>query len=193
MANLSCAECLSCINCEICDGCEVVCEICESFCENGGQNSNNGFSFGKCIATGQAITPDNTGFNRTNWNNAIAQINAVFNTGVYNASWATIPTTGAIYLSADEFKRVATAADYTSDNGNIYSGAIIYGTYFSRLEEAVANLNYKWDQCDVCNVSCDGGCNECQSCDAGCNGCNAECGEYCCSCDSCEDTPEGDA
>ena len=189
MANLSCAECLSCIDCEICDGCEVECESCESFCETGGQNSRNGFSFGKCVATGQVMTSDNTGFSRTDWNNAINRINSVFRTGAHNASWATISTTGATYMTADEFKRVATAAGYTSDNGKIYSGAIIYGSYFSRLENAVANLKYKWNQCNTCNSSCDGGCNECQSCDSSCNGCNSECGGYCCSCNSCEDTP----
>ena len=72
--------------------------------------------------------------------------------------------------------------DFYLDNQpiKIYSGAIIYGSYFSRLENAVANLKYKWNQCDTCNSSCDGGCNECQSCDSSCNGCNSECGEYCC-------------
>lgn len=180
MANL--IECVSCDGCEGCNTCQG-CISCESFCENGGQNSRNGFSFGKCIATGQAITSDNTGFSRTDWNNAINRINSVFRTGVYDASWATISTTGATYLTADEFKRVATAADYTSDNGNIYSGAIIYGTYFSRLENAIANLKYKWNQCNTCDSNCD----DCVNCDGGCNaGAEKETNEYCCSCDTCQ-------
>ena len=172
-----CASCDSCQGCDTCQGCDS----CLAFCETGGQNSRNGFSFGKCIATGQAMTPDGSGFSRTNWNAAISQINSVFNRGsVSNASWATISTTGATYMTANEFKRVASAANYTSDHGNIYSGAIIYGTYFSRLENAVANLNYKSNQCNHCNS----GCNDCVTCDS-CDS-NASYGE-----NTCEDPEEG--
>ena len=176
--------CSGCDSCQICDGCMVDCEDCQSFCETGGQNSNNGFSFDKCISSGEAMTPDSTGFSRNDWNNAINRINSVFREGSQsNASSSTISTnTSDLYLSAAEFKRVASAAGYTSDNSNIVSGALIYGTYFSRLENAIANLKYKWGQCDMCNAACDGGCNECMSCDSGCEGETT----YCCHCD---DTP----
>lgn len=171
----SCVECQGCVKCQGCDECL-------SFCETGGQNSANGFSFGKCVSSGQIISFDNTGFSRSNWNDAIERINSVFLEGdSNNAAWATISINNSdIYMKADEFKRVASAADYTSDNSSIYSGAIIYGTYFSRLEDAVANLNYKWNQCD----HCDSECNDCVTCDA-CDS-NATYGE-----NACADPPSG--
>lgn len=177
-------SCEGCNSCEICDSCEVDCEDCQSFCETGGQNSSNGFSYSKCIAAGQTITPDNSGFTLSDWNSAINRINSVFSEGGQSdASYATIGTFSGRYLTASEFKRVANAAGYTSDNGVIQPNSLIKGSYFSSLQNAVANLNYKWNQCDTCNAGCDGGCNECMSCDAKCE---AEV-EYCCHCD---DKPE---
>lgn len=171
--------CNGCNTCQICDACEVDCEDCQSFCETGGQNSNNGFSFSSCITSGQAITPDGVGFSRSDWNSAINRINSIFNEGrESDASSYTILTTNDTYLKASEFKRVAGTVGYTSDNSNINSGSLIKGLYFERLENAIANLKYKWNQCDSCNAACDGGCNECMSCNSGCEGEVT----YCCHC-----------
>lgn len=178
-------ECTTCCNsgcqvCQKCDsGCQEPCDSCQAFCETGGQNSANGFSFSSCIASGEIIGVGY--FDRTVWNEAITAINSVFNEGSQqNASSSTISSCSSdLFITATEFNRVSEAAEC---DVNVESEQIIYGSYYQSLESAIANLNYKEDQCDLCNIECDKTCNECEICDGGCDGCDSECGNYCCDC-----------
>lgn len=189
-------ECTTCCNsgcqtCELCNtGCQEPCDSCQSFCETGGQNSSNGFSFSSCVSSGQIIGPGY--FDRDTWNEAISRINSVFSEGgQQSASGSKISKcTSDVFITAAEFNRVSNAADATI---SVNKNDIIYGSYYEDLEMAVANLDYKWGQCDQCNIECDKTCNKCETCDGGCDGCDSECGNYCCDCcdhDCCDnDTP----
>lgn len=171
MANLT--MCISCNECQKCNSCQG-CNDCQSFCENGRQNSNNGFNFGgACVATGERV------FSLSTWNSAITQINEVFDRGSeQDASSSKINTYSGEYLTANEFNRVASTVSYST---RVNSGDEMKGTYFSGLRNAVANLKYKWGQCDICNANCD----QCVTCDGGCNaGAQKIEREFCCSCDT---------
>ena len=178
-------ECTTCCNsgcqsCELCNtGCQSQCDTCQGFCETY-QNSSNGFSFSSCVISGQLIGPG--AFDRGTWNEAINQINSVFGRGGQsNASWARIANNYTDkFIFASEFNRVASAAGYS--NGGVAYDNLIYGQYYGSLENAIANLSYKPNQCDMCNTGCDLKCDSCQLCDGGCNGCDSECGNYCCDC-----------
>lgn len=178
-------ECTTCCNsgcqtCELCNtGCQEPCDTCQSFCETGGQNSSNGFAFSSCVKSGEIIGVGY--FDRSVWNEAIAQINSVFAEGdEQKATSSQISScTSDVFITAAEFNRVSDAADC---NTSVSANELIYGSYYENLETAVANLNYKWGQCDLCNVECDSTCDECETCDGGCDGCDSECGNYCCDC-----------
>lgn len=186
------AECDSCDYCDVeCeDGCEV-CNSCQSFCELG-QNSSNSFSFSQCVEKDEIIGPmayDEKGndisswFTRNTWNEAIARINSIYGEGSYSdaSEYQIEKNTSDLFITFDEYKRVADAINYTYDS-NIEKNAVIYGTYFSDLADKIANLDYKTNQCDTCNTSC----NTCETC----QDCNAEC-DKCDYCDSgCCTTPE---
>ena len=203
MAQEGCDYCGGCDSCEKCDsGCQGTCDSSEAFCVTE-QNSLNGFTFSKCVTSGQIICdqindPDSKYFSRDTWNEAIKQINDVFSQGgaVPNKEGGTTePTTAESskieentvdkFITAAEFERVATAVNHTNDN--VKTDAVIYGQYFTDLETAIANLEYKDYQCSSCNSSCDVECDKCQLCDSGaCQNCNAECHDYCCDCDCCD-------
>ena len=186
--------CTSCVTCQNCDeGCQGTCDSCQGFCETNREDSNNAFSFSKCVAKDEIIGVGY--FSRDTWNEAISQINEVFSQGVgyngngkgvstpYNAESSTISLNSTdLFMTAAEFKRVATAADMAVNDSLIAKDQIIYGSYFSSLANAVAHLHYKSYQCDLCNSSCDVDCDNCQSCNAGCDGCDSQCGDYCCDC-----------
>lgn len=175
MANLT--KCSSCDGCQGCNVCQS-CDSCQAYCQSN-QNSNNGFTFDACIATGQMICNNSAGFNRDDWNSAIKKINSVFNKGIAPASSSNISESTATYLTAAEFKRVAKAVSYANYDTEIQQGGVIYGSYFSKLQTAVANLNYKSNQCSKCNS----GCQTCVNCNSGCNaGAQKKTEEYCCSC-----------
>lgn len=197
-----CNFCGGCDSCEKCDeGCQGTCDSSEAFCATD-QNSNNGFKFSKCVASGQIICDQindkaSKYFSRDTWNEAIQKINEVFSAGgaIPNDKGTQAPTTAESskisknitdkFITAAEFERVATVVNHKNDN--VKSNAVIYGKYFTSLEEAVANLEYKDYQCSSCNHSCDVECDKCQLCDDGsCQTCNAECNDYCCDCDCCD-------
>ena len=202
MSQEGCDYCGGCDSCEKCDeGCQGACDTSEAFCATK-QNSDNGFKFSKCVTSGQIICDqinDETSkyFSRDTWNEAIEKINSVFSKGgaTPNEKGTTAPTTAESskitknttdkFITAAEFERVALAIDHTNDN--VKSNAVIYGKYFTDLENAIANLKYKDYQCSSCNSSCDVECDKCQICDDGsCQTCNAECNDYCCDCDCCD-------
>lgn len=198
--NVMSNECTTCCNegcqsCQLCDsGCQEPCDSCESFCETGGQNSSNNFSFSACVSSGQIIGVGY--FDRGVWNEAIDMINSVFSEGSkQSASSSKINRcNNDLFITANEFERVAGTANYY--NVGVGQNKVIYGLYYEELENAVANLNYKWGQCDQCNVDCDKTCDKCETCDGGCDGCDSECGNYCCDCcdnDCCDNdkTEEG--
>lgn len=185
MGNLNTTCCLGCTSCNDCNTCMVSCKTCQAFCQTK-QNSDNGFEFSQCVVSGEIIGPGY--FTRETWNEAIKKINSIFDKGEFkNAKEYKINENSSdTHIKASEFKRVAKAANYTSDNSNIEKDEIIYGTYFTKLENAVANLEYKENQCNSCNANCDGGCNTCEDCLSSCNSCNSQCGQYCCSCNTCQ-------
>lgn len=183
MADLTkCSSCDSCQNCNICQSCDA----CETYCESN-QSSDNNFKYNKCFSTGQYICNDTTGFSREDWNAGIARINKVFNTGIAPATGANISkNTSDTFLSADEFKRVAKAAEYSNIN-EITKNGLIYGKYFSKLESAIATLNYKKTQCRKCNA----GCQICDACNSGCDaGKQKQEESYCCKCNTGETSTE---
>lgn len=163
--------CSGCDSCQICDGCEVDCEYCESFCEQGRQTASNSFNFnGACLATGQQL------FSLKTWNAAIEQINSIYSRGSEkNASGLKLPSFSGNWMTAAAFNRVAQEVGYSTVN----AGDEMKGTYFSELAGKIRTMKYKSYQCNECNASCDGGCNECMSCDAGCLGETITC----CHCD----------
>jgi hypothetical protein len=74
---------------------------------------------------------------------------------------------------------------------------IVYGSYFTGLENYANGLKYKTSQCDNCNVACNVQCNTCLTCnDTNCGSCNLGCQadamtSCCSSCDNCECSAEG--
>jgi len=188
----SCDSCEGCISCEICDSCQGGCDTSEAFCVHD-QNSHNGFTYSECISHGEIIGPGY--FDQSTWNEAVSQIKSVFNEGAErNASSVanSVNYCSDKYLKASEFNRISNVVD--CDTRVSAKTSIVYGSYFSSLENAVANLYYKDYQCDMCNQNCDNGCDACESCDASCNSCNScdscnscegcdnECDTYCCDC-----------
>ena len=119
--------CLSCDSCESCNrGCQNGCDKCESFCEVGKENSDNGFTWMRCGSQGEIIGPGY--FDLDVWHDAIDAINAVWNKGTkQNASGNRISKTNFNFLSADEFNRVSEAARCKT---TVFSEGIIYGSYF---------------------------------------------------------------
>ena len=193
--SIECAtRCTSCVRCQNCDeGCQGACDSCQGFCETNREDSNNEFTFSKCVAKDEIIGAEY--FSRATWNEAITRINAIFAKGTgnggngkgvsrpYNAISSQIEANSTdLFMTAEEFKRVATAANMEVDNTKIVKDQVIYGSYFSSLANAVAHLHYKSYQCDLCNSSCDVDCDNCQRCDSSCDGCDSECGDYCCDC-----------
>lgn len=159
------------------------CQTCESFCEHQ-QISNNGFTFSACVAKNEIIGNvvyykngvRTKGFSRDTWNEAIERINAIYGEGDHSnaaASQISLNNTDE-FMTFDEYKRVADAIDFDYDS-NIQKNAIIYGQYFKDLENAVAKMLYKSNQCDTCNATC----NVCETCQS----CNKECDTY--DCDHC--------
>ena len=185
--------CDSCDSCDYCDtecedGCEV-CNTCQSFCELG-QNSENGFSFSKCIASGEIIGPPkynssgkniSTWFTRDTWNEAITAINNVYNDGDYEdaSEYCISKNTSDEFMTFAEYKRVADAIGYSYPN-SLKKDEVIRSKYFSDLETKIATLKYKSNQCNRCNTSCNT-CETCEDCDAECDWC-----DWCDSCDFCD-------
>ena len=184
------AECDYCDSCDYCntlcqDGCEI-CNTCQSFCQLG-QNSNNGFSFSRCVAKDEIIGPVeydeygnevSTWFTRNTWNEAINRINSIYSRGSYsNASYRRISNNYTdTFMTFEEYKRVADAIGYNYSS-EIKKDSVIYGKYFSDLADKIANMPYVSTQCNTCNTSC----NTCESC----QDCNAEC-DWCDYCDFCD-------
>lgn len=183
MADLT--KCTSCDSCQNCNACQS-CNKCQAYCQST-QSSNNNFTYNKCFSTGQYICNDTTGFSRENWNAGIAKINEVFNTGIAPATSSNISTnTADTFLTADEFKRVAGATEYENVN-EITKGGLIKGSYFTKLESAIAVLKYKTTQCDKCNA----GCQICINCNSGCDaGKQKKEDTYCCKCNAGETATE---
>lgn len=185
--------CQACVSCENCEGCRSACDTCQSFCETGYQ-AVGGFSFNECVAAGQVI------LHKTNWNRLISYIREAYTEGalcnavgqynlrtVYNALPVSDPN---IMLTAEVFNAVSNALTKLTDSYSSLSvrvGDIVYGSYFTTLQNYANTLKYKWGQCNLCNASCDALCNgSCNSCNAGSQS------VHCCSssCEhSCQDTP----
>lgn len=166
--------CKKCVQCETADACTSLCNTAQTYCKKQ-QNSDNNFSFSSCVSSGEIIGPGY--FDRDCWNEAISKINSVFTKGIAPATESTISSCTDSFITADEFNRVASAADC---DVIVVSDGIIYGTYYEALEDAIANLQYKSDQCDSCNIKCNATYDKCVTCNASCNSCNAECGDSCC-------------
>lgn len=81
------------------------------------------------------------------------------------------------YMTEEMFNDVSYALRHlgsTYANLSVEKGDVILGSYFTDLEDYANYLEYKNSQCDVCNVSCNTGCDSgrqaiycCSSCNAG--------------------------
>ena len=216
--NGRCTRCNSCQGCNNCQKCNTKCQVTcndnnlQTLCNTKGQSysANAGtFSWKNCATKGQIIGPGY--FDQDEWDRIISHINKARNAG------RKVSTGGAISkstkadvspFSAKEFNRVArkvgnitvtiTENGETVTKTNATANDIIYGTYFSKLETAANTMRISSNACDVCNASCDGGCDKCQKCntkcDSNCNGSAQASYSYtCCSCEgvpcqTCQDT-----
>ena len=178
--------CKGCVSCQTADQCTGTCNIAQTYCKTE-QNSQNGFEFDSCVSSNEIIGPGY--FDRDSWNKAIAQINAVFSSGIAPATELLIDTcNNDVFISAAEFNRVSAAANCTI---RVTTQAIIYGTYYEKLEEAIANLYYDSSQCATCNTTCNVQYDSCVACNIECVTCNAECGDACCDSPPCDADEEG--
>lgn len=181
--------CMACQNCELCQGCNSGCNTCQSFCENGHQTVGS-FSFNECVSQGQIL------LHKTNWDRLITYIRNAYRKGsLCNASEYRISddlpqSDPNNVITADIFNKIAAALKNLTPAYNRLSvnvGDVIYGSYFETLEDYANRLKYRWEQCNVCNASCDAMCN------GSCNLCNAGSeAVHCCStaCQhSCQDAP----
>lgn len=160
--------------CQRCNLCLGTCNSCQSFCQVGAQRVGS-FSFNQCVRAGeQFLTKDN-------WNRLIKYINDAYARGALrDGGDSGLPSNNKDpydYMTEEMFNDVSYALRHlgsTYANLSVEKGDVILGSYFTDLEDYANYLEYKYSQCDVCNVSCNTGCDSgrqaiycCSSCNAG--------------------------
>lgn len=188
-----CVTCNTCNTCEKCDeGCEEPCIIIQTLCKLNGQTYsdnlgyNFAFSYSPTAHTG-IMGPGY--FDQNIWDEIVTYINNARLKGDMQNTGGTIDYSSVLNVApfkASEFNRIANEI-----NGlNVSSGDVIYGSYFSSLENAASSSLISVSACDKCNDKCDEECNKCQKCDEGgedicektnmCDAC-----QWCQDCNSC--------
>ena len=205
-------SCNSCNSCQKCNNttCEEKCILIQSFCgpEGSGQSAG-GFSFKQCVDSNETfLTKANWNRLITYINEAYAKGNSLLNGGTGGDSG--LPKSDSNdFMTAEMFNKVSSALGGLGSSGpnlHVYpvgskekpEGDIVLGSYFTSLESYANALKYTTSQCDKCNDSCDVTCKECQLCNVtNCGGCNNGCqahspsyGKKCETCNSCQATCE---
>ena len=204
------SSCMSCVACQRCNTCQLECETCQNSCDtrqnycktNQLVSSHGGFSFG------QELTSTKRFLSHSNWNKIVTYIKTAYEKGQYNppalntypsntiTSWEVkqddIMTAALFNNIASAMELLGSTASISLDNngksrvygvGSTYKpeGDIVYGTYFQKLENyANSFFKYHYDQCSLCNVNCDNGCDKCMGCNA-CESCYVGNSSPCCS------------
>lgn len=189
--NTTCNRCNTCNTCNTscntsclskCNTCQGGCQKNQSYCIIGSQTPNQNWTFGACISSGEIIgwAPNNkSSFTLSDWNDAIAQINATINRGKGSTRSSLSYYNPDDFFEASEFNRVSNKVNCGT---TVVPNQIIRGTYFDSLETAIQNFAYERTQCDSCNTSkCNTTCNVCNTCD-NCNSCNNSCEVTCNTC-----------
>lgn len=196
----TCNACEGCNKCEKCDNCNAICNSSQALCKIGSQvlaDRVGEFSWRRCASSGEIMGPGY--FDINVWNTICSFIDKRTSVGSkvsggshFSDNTSITPSNPA--FTASEFNRVAGEVGASRVN----RGDVIYGSYFSSLEDAANSYKFSSLACDNCNTSCNANCdgcidcNNCQGCDAGkekeacMQGCHHT---YCCSCDTCQYTP----
>lgn len=206
----SCQKCNACQQCdENCDSSIGQCNVAQTFCSVGAEKFGDVsyFSFSPNPANSLTrIGPSNGEhiFNKTSWDSIIQNVNSILNLDqAKNEEQKELSAKEDVSpFTAAEFQRVADIVRYQYDSEKIKSGKIIYGQYFSDLEEAVNKRTFHALACKLCNdngnVTLDNGCLACLKCVTGqknlvqpgtrCTKCNnCENCQACLTCNSCND------
>ena len=199
-----CDSCQSCDSCENCNGCYADCNSAQNFCRNPSNQvlSNKlgeNFYWTKCVDQGQVMYPGE--FDIKEWNRICSYINR--RTEIGNAEHGALGGSSfSKNTSINKNNPYFTAAEFNRVAGEIELGYkvepkwLIKGYYFSDLIPAVNTYKFYEYACDFCNTKCDGGCDNCNGCNAGAQ--KTVCHDItCCGCDSCDscegdDTPDDD-
>ena len=207
-ACMSCVACQKCNTCQLaCESCQNSCDTRQNYCSNNHQlvSSFGNFSFDQELSSNKLfLSADNWNKIITYIYNAYKK--GIYLPQATNGNWQyadTIINSWKVkrndIMTAELFNNVAlamqrlgsTPAINLDNNGKskVYgvnsvenpAGDIIYGTYFEKLEEyARLYFNFDFNQCSLCNVACDNGCNTCEGCNA-CENCNVGNASPCCS------------
>ena len=217
----NCDECQKCV--EQCNS-DGACNSSQAFCLVGGENFSDVAVFNFSPSPTNPSTYMGPGsFNKASWDAIVEHLNSMLllgttqNSAPNNDEWNngySLSTDAAIApFTAAEFKRVAYKTGYKVDgttysenqiNSTIQSEGVIYGSYFTALENGINSLKFNSDACNLCNTSCNATCVVCQVCDTGvvdkctpgkicasCNACNSDCqicnGSCNNACNSCND------
>ena len=199
----SCNKCNSCQKCNSA-ACEETCILIQSFCKTSGQKVGS-FSFRQCVSSDELF------LSKANWNKIFTFINNAYAKGkkVSGGSSGLPASDSNDFMTAEMFNKVSSALGGLGSSGpnlHVYpvgskekpEGDIVLGSYFTSLESYANALKYTTSQCDKCNDSCDVTCKECQLCNVtNCGGCNNGCqahspsyGRSCESCNHCQTTCE---
>ncbi len=208
-AQTSCTSCVACQGCNTCESCNS-CQSCNTSCNaSSGCNTLQAFCAIGCQTYGQygsfafsySPTPDNGimgpgYFDQGVWNEIISYINTLRTKGSVSNSGGSLSYSSindVAPFKASEFNRISGAIN----GGAVSPEGLIYGVYFSNLEDNAEAMRLSNSACDRCNVSCDVTCNSCQKCNVrnsdACGTCQACQGgnttTSCCSCNGGEAPP----
>ena len=167
---VSCQGCVSCESCNSCQSCNTKCNassgcntlqaFCTIGCQTYGQYGSFAFSYSPTPNSG-IMGPGY--FDQDVWDEIISYINTLRSKGTVKNSGSSISyssTNNVAPFKASEFNRVSGAVN----GGSVSAEGIIYGAYFSNLENAAEAMSLASSACDKCNVNCNVTCNSCQKC-----------------------------
>ena len=185
------AGCQSCNSCESCYSCQGTCDTCQSFCQLDKQTVGS-FIFRDDNGVRWPIGKDKPFLSKNSWNRLISYINSAYAKGTeYNGGSSGLPVSDSnTFITAEMFNKVINAfggLGGIKSNNTITEGVkpnffnpdtqkfqnsvtkdvdIVYGSYFTTLENFSTNWQYKKTQSDSkcntgCNVTCQG--NSCQA------------------------------
>ena len=195
-------SCNSCNECQACNKCQT-CNICETYCQSSQKASSYIKTFQKfysyefdkdnnykasCLNQGQTIT-----IKASDWNNLISFIKQAYSLGTLGKT-DKVPVLSSVQkaqvISHTDYNQVAQAFELGSKalNITVKENDIIYGTYFSQLQDyAINSFLLMPNQCNNKN-QChpDTECNACQACNSNCQACNNNNKSNCCNCNTCQ-------
>lgn len=195
-------ECPKCNKCQGCNKCQT-CDNCETYCQSSQKAStyiktfqkfynyeldeNNNYK-ASCLDQGQTIV-----IKADDWNNLISFIDQAYDLGTLGKA-TTKPSLSSVQktqaISHTDYNQIAKAFALGSDalNIEVKKDDIIYGTYFSQLQNyAINSFLLMPMQCNTKNQCSATDCNTCQHCnDSNCQACNNNNKSNCCKCNTCQ-------